>query len=122
MHNLRTLHFLAHQYGPVHLGRMYESLVTCTQLSYLRIDLQDSGQDVLSESDDDDMESLKQKLGAVMELPDMWFCEVPHELPVDGDWNVLPGGRPQQSLIEREACSTPEATSAPWSPAARRAR
>tara|TARA_B110001452_G_scaffold265753_1_gene271067 strand:- start:370 stop:2004 length:1635 start_codon:yes stop_codon:yes gene_type:complete len=90
MHNLRTLHLSVQQYGPVFLGQMYVSLVSCIQLAYLRIDLQNSAQEGLESEGDENRESIKQKLEALMGLPDMWFCEAPHELPLVGGWQAVP--------------------------------
>ena len=88
MCNLRSLHFKAHQYGELPLGPVYVSLLSCTHLAYLRVDLHRDLYDLSGGGDD--IESLKLKLRAVMELPEMWFCEAPHELPTMGsEWEAF---------------------------------
>lgn len=103
MCNLRTLHFKSHQYGPLPLGPVYVSLVGCTHLAYLRVDLQ--GAYSFDGNAGDDIESLKLKLRAVMELPEMWFCEAPHQLPTMGsEWEAIPVAQPPERWLgERES-------------------
>ena len=98
MCNLRSLHFKSHQYGWLPLGPVYVSLVSCTHLAYLRVDLQDAYS--FDERGGDDIESLKLKLRAVMELPEMWFCEAPHELPTMGsEWEAIPVPQPPERWL-----------------------
>ena len=75
---LQAVHIdLGHVYTPPALKQLYESLSACIHLRYLRIDARGADDSNL-EGDDSPLPALK----ALTEtLPDLYFIQVPHDLP-----------------------------------------
>ena len=94
--NLQALHIDASVYGQPRLARMYRSLYGCVSLRYLRVELASYREEHDAEEEDepsDDGEEDEElsntrdsNLAVVMQHPDMWFCQVPHDVALPAGW------------------------------------
>ena len=88
---LQHLHLEGFLYGPPRLVALYQDLLDCVHLRYLRVAYE--GWSSVYEhrwGEPGGLSGLKHHLSAIIDLDDMWFCEVPHDADRPSGWARVP--------------------------------